>query len=88
MYAETGKMEEVNILMQELKQRSANEFIDAVYMAIAAAHSGNMDEAFEYLDAAIIERDPMLITLKYMKYSTPLRNDPRFKKLVASPAPK
>lgn len=82
MYAETGKMEEVKILMQELKQRSANEFIDAVYMGIAAAHSGNMDEAFEYLDAALVERDPMLITLKYMKYSTPLRNDPRFKKLL------
>ena len=82
MYAETGRMEEVKILMQELKQRSANEFIDAVYMALAAAHSGNMDEAFEYLDAAIIERDPMLITLKYMKYSTPLRNDPRFEKLL------
>ena len=29
-----------------------------------------------------IERDPMLITLKYLKYSTPLMNDPRFKKLL------
>ena len=41
-----------------------------------------MDEAFYYLDAALIERDPMLITLTYMKYSIALRNDLQFQKLL------
>ena len=68
--------------MEELKQRSANEFIDAVYMGLATALAGNLDEAFNYMDEAFIERDPMLITLKYLEYSPALYHDPRFKKLL------
>jgi hypothetical protein len=69
-------------MMQELKQRSSNEFIDSVYMSLAAALTGNLDEAFNYMEAALTERDPMLITLKYLEYSTALYHDPRFPKLL------
>ena len=69
-------------MLNELKQRSANEFIDAVYMGLAFALTGNFDEAFNYMDAALTERDPMLITLKYLEYSTALYHDPRFEKLL------
>src|SRR5437762_10681257 len=82
VYSDTGNMEEVKIMMQELKQRSASEFIDAVYMGHAAALAGNLDEAFNYMTAALTERDPMLITLKYLEYSPALYHDPRFEKLL------
>src|SRR5260221_484372 len=82
VYSDTGNMEEVKIMWNELKQRSANEFIDAVYMGLAAVLTGNLDEAFNYMDAALTERDPMLITLKYLEYSSALYHDPRFKKLL------
>jgi hypothetical protein len=58
-----GNVEETKVMFRELKQRSANEFIDAVYMGVAAALAGNIDEAFNYMEAALVERDPMLITL-------------------------
>ncbi len=82
VYSDTGNMEEVKIMWNELKQRSANEFIDAVYMGLAVALTGNLDEAFNYMDAALTERDPMLITLKYLEYSSALYHDPRFEKLL------
>jgi adenylate cyclase len=81
-YAESGNMEKVKILMQELKQRSATEFIDAAMMALASAYAGNLDEAFTYFDAALIERDPMLITLKYLVYSEALYKDRQYQKLL------
>jgi adenylate cyclase len=82
VYSDTGNMEETKILMQELKQRSANEFIDSVYMGLAAALTGNLDVAFNYMEAALTERDPRLITLKYLEFSSALYHDPRFPKLL------
>jgi tetratricopeptide (TPR) repeat protein len=82
VYSDTGKIEEAKILLTELKQRSFNEFIDTVYMGLAFALTGDFDEAFNYMDAALIERDPMLITLKYLEYSSFLYHDPRFEKLL------
>jgi TolB-like protein/lipoprotein NlpI len=82
VYSDTGNMEEVKIMMEELKQRSASEFIDAVYMGHAAALAGNLDEAFNYMATALTERDPMLITLKYLEYSSTLYHDPRFENLL------
>ena len=82
VYSDTGNIEETKIMFNELKQRLPNEFIDAVYMGLAAALTGNLDEAFNYMDAALIERDPMLITLKYLEYSPALYHDPRFQELL------
>ena len=51
-------------------------------MGLAAALTGNLDEAFRYMDEALTERDPMLITLKYLEYSPALYHDPRFPGLL------
>jgi len=82
IYSDTGNLEEVKVILQEIKQRSGTEFIDAVYKGLAEALAGNLDEAFNYMDAALTERDPMLITLKYLDYSTTLYNDPRHQILL------
>jgi TolB-like protein/class 3 adenylate cyclase/Tfp pilus assembly protein PilF len=83
VYSETGKTEENKILMDELKQRSQHEFIDAVYMAFAAAYTGNLDEAFTYLDTAFTERDPNLIAIRHViSYSKPLSEDPRYEAVL------
>jgi tetratricopeptide (TPR) repeat protein len=83
VYSETGKTEENKILMHELRERSQHEFIDAVYMAFAAAYTGNLDEAFTYLDTAFIERDPALIAIRHVRsYSKPLSEDPRYETIL------
>lgn len=79
---ELGNLANVKTLMQELKDRSVNEFMNSAYMGIASSLAGNLDEAFNYFDSAIKERDPLLITLKYIKYSEDLYNDPRYPKLI------
>lgn len=82
VYANTENIEKAKNLIQELKQRSSHEFIDAAFMGFASAHAGNMDDAFNYFEKALIERDPMIISLKYINFSTALRNDLRFQKLL------
>ena len=82
VYANTGNIEKTKILMSELKQRSSHEFIDAAFLGFASAHAGNMDDAFHYLETALIEKDPMILSLKYLNFSTALRNDLRFQKLL------
>jgi TolB-like protein len=83
VYSETGKTQENKILMHELKQRSKNEFIDAVYMAFAAAYTENFDQAFTYLDDAFMERDPALIAIKHVIfYSKALFQEPRYQTIL------
>jgi tetratricopeptide (TPR) repeat protein len=83
VYSETGKTEENKILMHELKQRSKNEFVDAVYMGFAAAYTENFDEAFTYLDAAFTERDPALIAIRHVIfYSKALFEEPRYQTIL------
>ncbi|HSU29474.1 MAG TPA: hypothetical protein VLJ68_13900, partial [Chitinophagaceae bacterium] len=82
IYADLGRAEEARLLMAELTQRSSNEFIDAVYMGLGSAYAGDLDMAFQYLDSALVEKDPMLVTLRSMHYSLPLEADPRYDQLM------
>ena len=82
VYANTENIDKAKIFMQELKKRSSHEFIDAAFMGFSSAHAGNMDDAFTYFETALIERDPMILSLKYIHNSTALRNDMRFQKIL------
>ena len=61
----------------------------AVVLAQIYAWTGEHDQAFELLDHLL--QVPNSLTVPILKVDPvwdPLRNDPRFEKLVASPAPK
>jgi tetratricopeptide (TPR) repeat protein len=77
-----GKTEEVNSLMEELIQRSANEYINSSYMALAYVYNGDFEKAFEHFDLAFDENDPLLITFKYCRYSEALINHPKYPALL------
>ncbi|MEP7165666.1 MAG: adenylate/guanylate cyclase domain-containing protein [Ferruginibacter sp.] len=71
-------------LMDELKERSATEYIAKTFTGISAAYLGNLDEAIAYLEKAFEERDPILLMLKYERLvPVLLREDPRFKNILA-----
>ena len=69
--------------MNELKARSQNEYIGKTFTAISAVYLHDDDLAHEYLEAAYLDHDPVLLLLKYADWVPPsLRKDPRFISLM------
>ena len=77
-YAAQGRWDEVNSLKEELRERSEREYVQPAGSAICDGLLGNMDAAFEGLEMAYAERDPLLAMAKYYPGFDPLRDDPRF----------
>lgn len=82
-YCLKGNMEQATVLMNELKERSASQYIAHTFTGISAAYLNHFDEAFEYLEKAYQERDPISLLLKYANWVPKLfRDDPRFSRLI------
>ena len=82
-YCLTGNDEKARILMNELKERAKKEYITNTFTGLSAAYLGDLDEAFDYLEKAYNDRDPILNNLRYEKWGPPqFRDDPRFQKLL------
>ncbi len=77
-YAAQGRWDEVNLLKEELRERSEREYIQPMWSAVIEGLLGNMDAAFEGLELAYAERDPILIATKYWPGFDVLRDDPRW----------
>lgn len=82
-YCGNKNFEEARNLMEELKQRSATEYIAGTYAGLSAAYLGDLDLAFQYLEKAYEDYDPILISIKHSPYvPASLRSDPRFQNLL------
>ena len=69
--------------MNDLKERSKREYVANTFTAISAAYLNDIDEAFDYFEKAFIDRDPILLMIKYMQWvPAHVRNDPRFQNLL------
>ncbi len=78
-----GQLEEAQSLMNELKGRSAKEYMATTLIGISAAYLNNFDEAFAYFEQAFTDRDPIILTLKHINWSpAALREDPRYQDLL------
>lgn len=77
-----GKKEEALQLYQSVKQTlSIPEFPEFLHVKVNA-WLGEIDEAYEYLEKAIITKSFWLFTLKVSPEWDPLRTDPRFEKVL------
>lgn len=82
-YCLNGNIEKGMVLMNELKERSRSEYIPHAFTGISAAYLNHFDEAFNYLDKAYQERDPISLLLNYANWVPPLfRDDPRFSRFL------
>jgi len=83
VYCLTGRSDKARVLMNELKEKSKSEYVANTFSAISAAYLKESEEAFDYFEKAYIDRDPILLMLKYVQW-VPLhiRNDPRFQNLL------
>jgi len=82
-YAMAWKFVKAHELMKELKGRALNEYIGYTLTGIALAHLDELDEAFEYLEKAFAEKEPILLSLKYQHWvPESLKEDPRYEVLL------
>jgi TolB-like protein/Tfp pilus assembly protein PilF len=92
-YALAGQRGKALEELRSLTELSARGlYVPAIAFATIHGALGNMDEAFEWMDKAVDERDASLPFLKIGPGFDPLRGDPRFDELVRrvgmEPAPR
>ncbi|MGH2375401.1 MAG: tetratricopeptide repeat protein, partial [bacterium] len=77
-YALAGKKAEAQSLMRDLVQLSERRYVPPSHVAFSYAAVGEKALAFVWLERALKENDPLVITLKTVPWWDPLRSDPRF----------
>jgi len=83
LYALSGKRDEAQIQLAELKEREKTSYVPPYYLALVHAALGERDEAFSYLEIAFETRDNNLPFIKIDQRLDNLRADKRFDRLVA-----
>ena len=82
-YSLTGNREGAQELTNELDERSAKEYVSPFNKALVYAWSGDLDKSFAYIETAISDRDPMLLTIKsWHNVPDNPKNDYRHPKII------
>lgn len=81
-YAASGERSEAERILQQLKERAAREYIDAILIAYIYVGLGQKDQAFAWLEKAYQERSGLMPFLKGEPKWDPLRGDARFQDLL------
>jgi len=82
-YGLAGRQDDSIKILAEMEQASKRRYISPFFLAAAYSGVGRMDEAFQFVDRALEQRDPMLPFLTpYASWSLALRGDPRWKSFL------
>ena len=81
-YAASGERSQAEIILEQLKERAAREYIDAILIANIYVGLGQKDQAFAWLEKAYEERSGLMPWLKGEPKWDPLRGDARFADLL------
>jgi hypothetical protein len=78
-----GRIREANEMLEELHVRAASSPVPAFCFAWIYLGMNETDKAFEWLEKAVAERHPVVITqIKEEPFYDPIRPDPRFQALL------
>lgn len=82
-YCITGNFSEARILMDEIIEKTKKGYVTKTFTASSAAYVDGLDKAFDYLEEAYQDHDPVLLTLKYQPWvPAALKADLRFQKFL------
>lgn len=81
-YAVSGDELHADKILAKLKEISTRKYVPAVYFAVIYIGLNRKDEAFSWLDKAYEERCEYLVYLVSEPLADPLRDDPRFSRLL------
>jgi len=82
VYARQGSLKEAREIAETLDRLEREGRFSSTWLAILHVALGELDRAFELLDAAYEERDCYIAAVKTDPVFAPLRPDPRFGDLV------
>ena len=77
-----GRTAEMQATLAELSGAARKGFVPPTFLAIARLGSPDREAALEWLDKAHELRDPYLVMLKVSPWFDPLRDHPRFQRLL------
>jgi adenylate cyclase len=82
-YGITWKFNKAKAMLEEVKQKGLKEYVAYTLTGIGAAYLERLDEAFEFLEKAYADRDPLLISIKHEQWIPEnLKEDPRWDVLL------
>jgi tetratricopeptide (TPR) repeat protein len=81
-YAEAGKIEEAQEILDEALERSKRGYFSPHFIGMLYTALGDKDKAFKWLDKAYEEHDPGLYAIKGYPLLKRLHSDPRFTALL------
>ena len=80
--ARSGDQDYAEKLMEQLRQRSSERYVSPFCFAVYEAARGQTERVFEFLEAALAERDPYLTRMDSEPYFEGFRSDPRYRDLL------
>jgi serine/threonine protein kinase/Tfp pilus assembly protein PilF len=81
-YVRAGDARRAETLMDEAVERNAKHYVSPACFGIYHAALGQSDRMFEFLQAALADRDPYLTRIDAEPCFEPFRSDPRFRDLL------
>jgi serine/threonine-protein kinase len=81
-HAIANRQAEAKKILDELKERSQQTYVQPMAVAMIHIGLGNKNEAFDWLNKALADRSAGLVYLKVDPIFEPLSGDPRFSDLV------
>lgn len=82
-YGRAGDLGHAREILAKLQARSKERYISSVSLSIAAIGAGNNSLALDYLEQAVTEHSLFLIFIRADPDFDPIREDPRFKRVLA-----
>ncbi len=80
--AVTGARGEAVALIAQARALESERYVPAYHLALAYTGLGSLDAAFDALDQACLDRDPVLLQVGAEPRFEPLRRDPRYAALL------
>jgi len=83
-YGLSGEEQKARHILNEMLELKKQKYISSTYIAFIYTGLGEKDTAFDWLQRAYEEKDPILIAIKLYHeiYIAPIRSDPRFNTLL------
>ncbi|HSN56650.1 MAG TPA: hypothetical protein VLT32_18415, partial [Candidatus Sulfomarinibacteraceae bacterium] len=73
-----GHAAEARAILDRLLAAAEHRYVQPFAIALGHIGLGEWDEAFRWMNAAVEQRDPLVIPVKSFVFLDPVRDDPRF----------
>jgi TolB-like protein/Tfp pilus assembly protein PilF len=83
-FGRTGFKRKARKLLARMRDTYQSTWIDPLFTATVHLGLGDLDEALRWMEKGVEERSPNMVHVKHNVLADPIRDDPRFKAILAS----